>query len=216
MSTTPIKNTSSGLAILVSLRESISSGRWPPGTALRQVELAEEFGVSRIPVREALQTLQSEGLVRIEPNRGAFVASFTEEQLTEIFDLRVMLEVESLQRAIAHHTERSIRQLDAVQRELDHADEPGEWVRLDRAFHDTLYAPSRRERTLQMIAGLRTSVERFYLSHLGPDKRRGDWNEEHQQLIKAVRAGQSDVACEILTQHLRKTHQLALASLNPS
>ncbi len=214
MTKAPLKNTSSGHAILSALRTSISGGRWPPGTPLRQAELAEEFGVSRIPVREALQTLQSEGLVRIEPNRGTFVSGFDKEQIDEIFDLRVMLEVDVLRRAVAKHDERSVRNLEAIQRELDHARDKSEWLRLDRAFHDALYAPSEREATLKVIAALRTSVERFYISLLHPEARRGGWNDEHQQLIAAVRNKKSKLACELLTQHLRQTHQLTIAAAN--
>ena len=188
-------------------------GRWPPGAALRQDDLAKEFGVSRIPVREALQTLQSEGLIQIEPNRGAFVASCTGEQLTELFDLRVMLEVDALKRAIPQHTERTIRRIEAIQRDLDQEDEAAQWVRLDRAFHEELYAPSARGRTLQLIAGLRVAVERFYLSSLGPNARRAGWSDEHQQLIAALKSRRSSDAAKILTSHLRQTQQLALASL---
>lgn len=203
-------------AILAALRASITSGSLPPGAVLRQADLAEEFGVSRIPVREALQALQSEGLVLIEPNRGAFVASYSAAQLCEMFDLRVMLEVDALRHAIAQHTERSLRRLEAVQRELDCEDQPHEWIRLDRTFHNELYSPSERARTLQLIAGLRDSVERFCLVHLGPETRRTGWNDEHQQLIAAVRAGDIDTACSILIEHLRQTQQSALAAFNPS
>ncbi|MBA5686686.1 GntR family transcriptional regulator [Rugamonas apoptosis] len=204
---------SSGHAILAALRTSITSGSLPPGTVLRQVELAEEFGVSRIPVREALQALQSEGLVVIEPNRGAFVASYSAEQLSEMFDLRVMLEVDALRYAIPQHTERSIRKLEALQRELDDEDQPAEWVRIDRDFHGELYAPSGRTHTLQLIAGLRGSVERFSLAHMGPDTRRTGWSDEHHQLIAAVRGRDVAAASAILTSHLRQTQQSALASL---
>lgn len=213
MSSVNIKSLSSGNAVLVALRESISSGRWPPGTPLVQSELADEFGVSRIPVREALQTLQSEGLVRIEPNRGTFVSGFTLEQIDEIFDLRVMLEVDALRHAIPRHTLRTTRQLEAIQRELGHAEDKSEWLRLDREFHDALYAPSERERTLSLIATLRTSVERFYGTHFSPQTRRAGWKNEHEQLIAAIHERKSDDACGILAQHIQNTHQVAIESV---
>lgn len=214
MSIAKIKSISSGNAVLLALRDSICSGRWPPGTPLVQSELADEFGVSRIPVREALQTLQSEGLVKIEPNRGTFVSGFTKEQINEIFDLRTMLEIDVLRRAISSHTPRSIRQLEGLQRELDHADEKGEWLRLDREFHDALYAPSERARTLSMVATLRASVERFYGSHFSPETRRDAWKNEHQHLIDAIREGNSEKACMLLEQHIRNTHIVAIDCLN--
>lgn len=204
------------ISILAALRASITSGNLAPGAVLRQADLAQQFGVSRIPVREALHALQAEGLVVIEANRGAFVTQYSAAQLCEIYDLRVMLETDVLRHAIAHHTASSVRRLEAVQRELDQEDQASEWAGLDRAFHDALYLPSGRVRTLDMIASLRGAVERFNLTHLGPHVRRGPWNEEHQQLIAAVRAHDADTASSILQAHLRQTQETALASMRQS
>ena len=211
--TTTTTSPTSGNMILSALRTAITTGALAPGAVLRQTELANEFGVSRIPVRDALQALQSEGLVRIEPNRGAFVCTYSSAELTEIYDLRVMLETSALRHAIPAHTERSLRRLAAIQRELDDEDLPAEWVRLDRAFHEELYGPCARPRTLELIAGLRGAVERFSLAHLGPDARRPEWNDEHQQLLAAVRAQDIDSATVILTAHLRQTQLSALTAL---
>jgi DNA-binding GntR family transcriptional regulator len=213
MKNTPTLPTS-GNTILSALRAAITTGTLAPGAVLRQADLALEFGVSRIPVRDALQVLQAEGLVRIEPNRGAFVCTYSSAELTEIYDLRVMLETSALHHAIPAHTERSLRRLAAIQRELDDEDLPAEWLRLDRAFHEELYGPCARPRTLELIAGLRGAVERFSLAHLGPDTRRPEWNDEHQQLMAAVRAHDSDLAATILTAHLRETQRTALAALD--
>jgi DNA-binding GntR family transcriptional regulator len=202
-----------GPTILAALRQSIISGALAPGMLLRQTELAEEFGTSRIPVREALNSLQAEGLVQIEPNRGAYVTTLSADELREIFDLRVMLETEALRRAVPLHSERTLRRVEAVQHELDAETVPAEWVRLDRAFHDALYEPSGRPRTLQMIAALRDSVQRFYLARLGPDARRPGWNDEHNGLMAQVRAGDAEAACATLTAHLRHTGEIALAAL---
>jgi DNA-binding GntR family transcriptional regulator len=211
--TTRTTSPTSGNTILSALRTAITTGTLAPGAVLRQAELAIEFGVSRIPVRDALQALQAEGLVRIEPNRGAFVCTFSSAELTEIYDLRVMLETSALRYAIPAHTERSLRRLAAIQCELDDEDLPAEWVRLDRAFHEELYGPCARPRTLELIASLRGAVERFSLAHLGPDARRPEWNDEHQQLLAAVRAQNIDSAIAILTAHLRQTQLSALTAL---
>lgn len=195
------------------LRDALNAGRWSPGAALRQEELAEEFSVSRIPVREALSQLHAEGLVVIHPNRGAYVASFTQAQMREIFDLRVLLECEALRHAVPRHTPQSLRQVEALQHTLDAADDKLEWARGDRAFHDALYAPSGRERTLALINGLRGSIERFYLARLTPNSRRAAWRGEHQRLIAAVKVRDARAAQRELTEHLRETEQLALATL---
>ncbi len=212
LSSLPSEKTTA-LALAAALRGALSEGRWPPGAALRQADLAAEYGVSRIPVREALNLLQAEGLVVIEPNRGAFVASHTAAELEEIFDLRALLEAETLRLALPRHNPASLRKLEAIQRELDFATDPADWLRLDRAFHEALYAPSARPRNLALIAGLRRSVERFYAARLSPESRREGWNDEHQQLIEAVRSNDAKAAITLLHQHLRETRKTALASL---
>jgi DNA-binding GntR family transcriptional regulator len=210
------KPTTTAHGIADQLRDALNAGRWSPGAPLRQEELAEEFSVSRIPVREALSKLHAEGLVVIHPNRGAYVATFTEAQMREIFDLRVLLECEALRHAVHRHTPQSLRQIEAIQHALDAADDKLGWARGDRAFHDALYAPSARERTLQLINGLRGSIERFYLARLTPDSRRSGWRDEHQRLIAAVKARDMRAAQRELTDHLRQTEALALDTLATS
>src|SRR5688572_8830356 len=144
--------------VAAGLRTSLHRGRWAPGTALRQEDLAAEFGVSRIPVREALTRLQAEGLIVVEANRGAFVPVLTAGEVEEIFDLRVLLETDALRHAVPRHTPRSLRQLEALQRDLDDEANPVQWLASDAAFHAALYAPSNRRRTLEAIATLRAAV----------------------------------------------------------
>jgi len=213
MKPTAVPASTTADAVAAALRRALHQGRWPPGTPLRQEDLAAEFGVSRIPVREALNKLQADGLVVVEPNRGAFVASLSAPEVDEIFDLRLMLECDALRHAIPHHTPRTLRQLQALQAELDAEDDPNLWMASDAAFHEVLYAPSGRRKTLEMIAVLRASVTRLYRSHLSPNTRRKGWRDEHHALLKAVAARQADKAVAALTRHLRATHAVARAAL---
>ena len=201
-------------SVAASLRAALHQGRWSPGAALRQEELAAEFGVSRIPVREALNKLQAEGLVVVEPNRGAFVASLSPAEVHEVFDLRVLLECDALRHAIPQHTPRTLRQLHALQAELDAEHDPNLWLATDAAFHEVLYAPSGRTKTLEMIAVLRASVTRLYRSHLSPDTRRKGWRDEHHALLKAVAARNAERAVAALTRHLRETEAVAVAAVS--
>ena len=213
MKTTATAATTTADAVAVALRRALHHGRWAPGAPLRQEDLAAEFGVSRIPVREALNKLQAEGLVVVEPNRGAFVARLSAHEVDEIFDLRVLLECDALRHAIPQHTTRTLRQLHALQAELDAEDDPNLWLSTDAAFHEVLYAPSNRGKTLEMIAMLRASVTRLYRAHLSPNTRRKGWRDEHHALLKAVSAGQVDKAVAALTRHLRETQTVARAAL---
>ncbi|HEU5294664.1 MAG TPA: GntR family transcriptional regulator [Burkholderiaceae bacterium] len=200
-------------SVAAALRSALHRGRWEAGAALRQEELAAEFGVSRIPVREALSKLHAEGLVVVEPNRGAFVASLSVADVREVFDLRVLLECDALRHAIPAHTPRTLRQLHALQAELDAEDDPTLWLATDAAFHEVLYAPSGRSKTLEMIAMLRASVTRLYRAHLSPNTRRKGWRDEHHALLKAVAAGQVERAIAALTRHLRATEAVALTAV---
>jgi len=200
-------------SVAAALRHALHQGRWVAGAPLRQEELAAEFGVSRIPVREALSKLQAEGLVVVEPNRGAFVASLSAADVREVFDLRVLLECDALCHAIPRHTPRTLRQLAALQAELDAEDDPGLWLATDAAFHEVLYAPSGRSKTLEMIAMLRASVTRLYRARLTPHTRRKGWRDEHHVLLKAAAAGQVERAVAALTRHLRETEKVALAAV---
>lgn len=201
-------------AIAGRLRAELSSGRWPPGSPLRQADLASEFGVSRIPVREALATLQAEGLIVLRSNRGAFVARFSPDQLNEIFDLRVLLETDALRYALPAHTARSIRQLEAIQDELEHAELQSDWLEQDRAFHARLYGPSGRARTLEFIERLRMTSETFYRARLTPRSSGTRWQCEHRALLSAVRCGDIAGAVDSLCRHLRGVQALALGTLD--
>jgi DNA-binding GntR family transcriptional regulator len=207
----PVSSTSA--AIAEQLRDRIVTGELAPDTPLRQENLARELGVSRLPIRDALNKLATEGLVEILPNRGAYVSTLTPEQCAEIYDLRVLLESDALVHAIPHHTERSLRALKAIQAELELEDETVRWVAGDRRFHEALYEPSQRLRTLDMIKALRNSVDRFYLANLKHTVRRQKWKMEHRRLLQAVTAGDIELSRQLLVAHLRATQTVVLTVL---
>lgn len=200
--------------IAARLRVDIDAGAWPPGSPLRQEDLATRYGASRIPVREALTLLRADGLVSIEPNRGAFVTQLTVAEVAEIFDLRVLLETDALLRSLSLHTPKSLLRLQLVQAGLEAEDSHRGWLDGDRAFHEALYAPSARARTLTLIWSLRAQVERYGLTHLTPGARRTGWAKEHQQLIAAVRIQDSRRATEVLQRHLRETQSAVCAAID--
>lgn len=200
--------------IAARLRADIDAGAWPAGAPLRQEDLAARYGASRIPVREALTLLRADGLVCIEPNRGAFVTRLTTAEVDEIFDLRVLLETDVLLRALPLHTPKSILRLQLAQTELEGEDSRRGWLDGDRAFHEALYAPSGRARTLALIWSLRAQVERYGLTQLTPGVRRAGWAKEHQQLISAVNIRDSRQAAEALQRHLRETQSAVRTAID--
>ena len=196
------------------LRHRIVEGELEPGSPLRQVRLANEMGVSRIPVRDALLRLEAEGLIEVRSDRGAYVKSLTASGCVEVFDLRVLLECDALAQAIPNHTPRSIRSVEAVQRELEVEDETRLWVQGDRRFHELLYEPSARPRTLQFIEILRNVVDRFYLTRLEHGIRRDPWKKEHHAILDAVLSRDIGRALAALAGHLRATQEVVLAALD--
>ena len=195
------------------LRRLITTGELAPGAPLRQTELADSFGVSRIPVRDALVQLQAEGLVQTGRDRGTYVTSLTEHECAEIFDLRVLLEREALLHAVPRHTPATLRKVTAIQAELELTDDSARWAEGDRHFHEALYAPAERDRTIQLVGMLRNVVERFAAAHLSHDVRRTAWKEEHRALLAAVTAGDAARATECLVTHLRATEAVVRSAL---
>ncbi|WP_332778430.1 GntR family transcriptional regulator [Polaromonas sp.] len=195
------------------LRADIDCGVWEPGVALRQEELAARYGASRIPVREALQLLHADGLVVVAPNRGACVASLRVDEIDEIFNLRVLLETHLLAEAIPQHSPKTLIRLEAAQKELELEDSRAGWMTGDRRFHEALYEPANRVRTLRLVLTLRGQVERYAFTQIGPHTRRAEWKREHRELIASVRAKDIQSAIRSLSDHLNETRTVVLRQI---
>ena len=200
-------------AVTQLLRQSLDHGRWASGEPLRQEEIAAEFGVSRVPVREALFQLQAEGLVQMVPNKGMYVRSATEAELREWFRLRLLIEADVLEQAVPLHDAASLNRLETVQAALDKARAVTDWIAGDREFHEALYAPARRPESLAVVRRLRFLVDRFYFAKLKPTTRAQAWHEDHHALIRAVRRRDPKAAVRVLQAHLAETERSALAAL---
>jgi DNA-binding GntR family transcriptional regulator len=195
------------------LRQSLDRGRWASGEPLRQEEIAAEFGVSRVPVREALFQLQAEGLVNMVPNKGMYVRTVSAADLKELFRLRWLLESDVLAEAIPLHTSATINRVETVQAALDKAQAVADWIAGDREFHEALYAPAQRAESMAIVRRLRHQVDRFYFARMKPGTRAQGWHEEHHALIRAVRRRDPKAATRVLQAHLAETERSALAAL---
>jgi DNA-binding GntR family transcriptional regulator len=204
--------TTTASALAQRLRAAIDAGRWRPGELLRQEQLAAEFGVSRIPVREALAQLQSEGLLTVEHYRGARIARPAAGDIEELFDLRIMIESDLLRRALPRHQPRSLRELQRLQEALEDAEDRSAWIAGDTAFHEALYAPAQRPRSLALFRQLRAPIDRFSIGSIGPGARRLGWAQEHRQLIAAAAAADLAAALDWLRRHLEATRAIVLAA----
>ena len=206
-----VQTTSSAVTQL--LRQSLDHGRWAAGAPLRQEEIAAEFGVSRVPVREALFQLQAEGLVQMVPNKGMYVRTASAADLREWFGLRCLIETDVLVEAVPLHTPATLNRVETVQAALDKAQAVSDWIAGDREFHEALYAPAQRPESLAIVRRLRHLVDRFYFARMKPGTRAQGWHEEHHALIRAVRRRDAKAAAKVLQEHLAQTERSALAAL---
>lgn len=189
------------------IRIDLNAGAWAPGEALRQEDLADRYGASRMPVREALLLLDAEGLVRMQPNRGAVVVKLDEHDVIEIFDLRRQVETYLLTHAIPRHDAKSLARVQAIQLELEIEDSRSGWLEGDKQFHAKLYEPAAKPRALAIASMLRAQVERFGLNVLNPESRRLEWAKEHRDLIAAVRNKNVAGCIRLLIEHLNQTQK---------
>lgn len=187
------------------IRDAIYRNELQPGQQLQQEELAVKFGISRIPVRDALRQLQGEGLVDLYPNRGAFVSNPGVEELREVFELRILLETYALRLAVPKFSNQEFELCSSLLTHLESITNRADWSRIDQAFHAALYAPCKQARTLALIDNLRGSVNRFYFLYLSPESYGPDCLREHRQILKACQKRDAEAAAGLLEVHLRRS-----------
>ena len=199
--------------IAETLREEILRGDVEPGQALRQEELAERFGVSRLPVRDALLRLEAQGLVHVYPNRGAFVISLSADEVREIFEMRLLLEGDMIERAVPRMGPDEWRRIDAANAESARTAGTGEWAEGDWRLHRALYESAARPRQLATIEQLRATVARYWTAREALPSRTTDWLADHDAILAACRARASVAARRRLEDHLRRAMEVVLSRM---
>lgn len=203
--TAPLKHRTLSAAIVDQLRQSILDGTHPAGAQLRQDALGEAYGVSRIPVREALFQLEAEGLVRIVPQKGAIVSELSLEEINDVFDLRRILEPRMLAQSAPRFGAEDFTRLDNIQKRFEQAIAAGnisEWGQLNADFHMALYARARQPRTQSIVAALLQTSDRYTRLQLSNTTAMGIAETEHAELIALCKAGTIGEACRFLEQHI--------------
>jgi DNA-binding GntR family transcriptional regulator len=189
------------------LREAIRTGAFPPGTRLIERDLAERLGVSRIPVREAIQQLVEEGLVQKTPHRGAFVYSPTQSEIEEISSLRVLLERFVIERVIANwlpEHEARLRQIVATMRQAATEDDIQALYAQDYLFHNALWEIADHALLLEVVSGLRARINRFLGEATGllPASQRDMHVNSHDYLVDIISRGDVEEAQAEITRHV--------------
>ncbi len=215
--TNEIKHRTLASAIVERLRQEILNGVQPSGTQLRQDALATTYGVSRIPVREALFQLEAEGLLQIVPHKGAIVTTLSEEEVNDVFDLRAVLEPRLFRRSIPALTAEDFTQLDQLQQQFAEAirakDLP-RWGTLNAQLHTALYARARLPQTATIVAGLLQKSDRYTRVQLSTPAAMKRAEREHALLIDLCKKGDSEAACTLLAAHIETVRGDLLKLLN--
>lgn len=184
------------------LREEILSGKLSGGFQLKQEELAAKFNVSMSALREALKSLEAEGLVSFYPNRGAVVTELSADEAKEIFDIRLFLELGALELAIPNLTDADLAKADEILKRADEETESDNWGDLNWQFHETLYRSANRPKLLTLIQNMHNNVERYMRLYLSKLHYQTKSQEEHRALLTACAKGNIKGAQKLLRKHM--------------
>lgn len=192
--------------VVEAIREKILTGAIKAGEPLRQAALADELKVSRIPVREALLQLEAEGLVEFEAHKGATATKLSAEQVTELFELRALLECELLRLAIPKLTEAELAQSEQLLQQMASAfhdvGTKSSWSELNTRFHLSLYKAAERPLTFEIVQNLIVNSDRYIRVHLLLAGGINKADPEHSALLNFCRKKQVKEACQLLHNHI--------------
>jgi DNA-binding GntR family transcriptional regulator len=183
----------------------ILRGHFRGGQPLRQDELASWFGVSRIPVREALRQLTADGLVEFHPKRGAIVAALKPDEAEEILEIRCTLEIKAATLAMPHWTDATFDALTAMLDEAETCSSIDRWSDLNWSFHETLYRAAGRPRLLSLIGTLNTNVDRYIRLLVSQSDYRLQAQREHRAILACACVRNVAALSALIEQHAMQT-----------
>ncbi len=206
-------NRSTGAVVVDALRAAILHNQLSGGERLRQDAIATRFGVSQMIVREAFKQLIAEGFLTAEPRRGVSVAVMHRDEAWEISQLRALLECQALRWAIPNMVRSDFIRARNVLDELDASDTVDAKILLNGQFHAILYAPAKRQRTLEMIETLRMNFERYLRFTWGETHHLEQSQAEHRAILTLCEMRDVERACDTLRRHILATGDLLVDSL---
>lgn len=190
-----------------SLREAIINGTLRPSERLMEIQLAEELGVSRTPVREAIRKLELEGFVVMMPRKGAYVAGISFKDIEDVFEVRASLEALASGLAAERITDEELEELERIlvrKKEIIADSDLPAFVESDTKFHDSLYKCSRNQRLIQMLSNLQDEIQRFRAVSLAFPGRMQEALEEHRKIVEAVADRNITKAQNAAWEHIEK------------
>lgn len=190
--------------VLAELRRAILTGEMPPGSPVRQDALAERLGVSRVPLREALRTLEGEGQVIYRPHRGYQVADLSLDDLLEVYRIRELLETEATLRAVPLLTAEDFERLEQSEQDIHRAAAEDDIVGMaaaNRRFHFTVLDASGMPRLTRLVRVLWDATDAYRSLYYSSPVNRERVHSEHKAIIAAARAGDAEEVVRLWNAH---------------
>lgn len=199
------------------LRVAITSGDLQPGERLMEIQLAEELGVSRTPVREAIRKLELEGFVVMVPRRGTYVADLSLKDINDVYEVRTALDCLAAELATERITEEELEQLERILVQIGEYIEEGDIDKIaeaDLLFHEILYRASRNDRLVAIINNQREQTTRYRMRSLSYPGRMRQTYEEHRRLIEAIAQRDAELAGKLAAEHMENAEQILILDAN--
>lgn len=203
--------------VFYTLRQAILKGELEPGERLMEMQLAEQLGVSRTPIREAIRKLELEGLVLMIPRRGAIVAKITEKDLKDVLEVRASLERLSTKLACERMEEETIEELREAQEAFKAAlrgDDITLQAQKDVEFHDVIYKSTNNLRLIQMLNNLREQMYRYRLEYLKDGTSHQKLVEEHEAIIEALSRRNTEETTNIMVGHVYNQERAVMRKIH--
>lgn len=202
--TVTMRRTTAPEAVLIALRGDVMRGHLGPGEQIVQETLAERYGVSRSPLREALKILEGEGLVTYHPHRGYFVTELSVDDLLEVYRLRQVLEAEALTAAVEHLTTEDCQDIGSIASEVERAMATGDLVAIteaNRRFHFALFEASRMPRLVRLLRQLWDATDAYRTVYFAEEGNRAKVAAEHRAMVAAIDARDADALIHAHDSH---------------
>lgn len=200
------KTASSSDIIFDALRDAIISGHMKAGESIRQENIAKIFNVSRIPVREALKKLESQGLVKNERYKGAIVSSLSDAEFKEIYEIRLLLEPTVIRHAAQHISKEALEIARACCDEFSTETDSAKWGELNRKFHEALYMGANRPFHLKIINEASDRIDSYIRAQLVLTDGMTKARREHLEILEACEKGDGERAAALTRQHIEDSY----------
>ncbi len=202
--------------VFENIRKAIIEGVLKPGERLMEIQLSEQLGVSRTPVREAIRMLELEGLVVMLPRKGAYVANISKKDLMDILEVRVGLEGLAAYCATDRMTKDHIKKLETISQELEedvYKNDVETMLAKDEEFHTLIFEATGNKRLISMMINIWETVYRFRLMYMSDYSSAVNIVDEHKKIIEAFKKGKANLAEKLAKEHIELAQQFMIEKL---